>query len=193
MIRTLFFAAIAVLFAAPAYAASIGSYPHVFVDDGCTDSYNAPGTYTQAQAALGLRAAVQTSGASDYGCDHDPRIRETALVADTTFGPFRMPLGTTGILVYADANTVSGGTDTWAIEILRARPVDRVVVIAATTASQATQGDKIFGFHPLLEAAVSNLSATGEIDIVMPRIFWIRMQLGTATSWDGTLSWEPLP
>jgi hypothetical protein len=189
MIRALFFAVIAVLFAAPAYAASVGNYPNVFVDDGCTDSFNAPATRATALLALALQPAIQTSGSADIGCDHDPRIRETAIVADTTFGPFKMPAGKTGIIVFADANTVSGGTDTWTIEIMRARPVDMVAVVAATTGSQATQGDKSFGFHPLLQHAVSMSTATEEIDATIPRMFWIKLNLGTATSWDGTLSW----
>ena len=189
MKRTLFLAVLAVIFASPAYAASVGHYPQVFLDDGCTDAYNAPGTYTVAQAALALQPAVQTSGAADIGCDHDARIRETALVADTTFGPFRMPKGKTGIIVFADANVVSNDTDTWTIEILRARPVDMVAVVVATTGSQATEGDKSYGFHPLLMHAVSASTATEEVDVVVPNMFWIKLNLGTATSWDGTLSW----
>jgi len=190
---TFLFAVIAVLIAAPAYAASVGHYPAVMLDDGCTDSYNAPGTYTQAQAALVLLPATQTSGSADYGCDHDARIRETALVADTSFGPFNMPTGATGITVFADANVVSNNTDTWTIEILADRPVDRVAYIVATTGSQATEGDKHYGFHPLLEAAVSTSTATEEIDVIMPTIFWIKLNLGTATSLDVTLSWAVLP
>jgi hypothetical protein len=189
MKRVLFFAAIAVLFAAPAYAASIGHYPHVLVDDGCTDSYNAPGTYTQAQAALALPPAIQTSGSADVGCDHDARIRETALVADTTFGPFKLPAGATGIIVFADSNIVSNDTDTWAIEILRARPVDRVAVVAATSSALATESDHIVGFGPDDRNAVTMSTATEEIDATVPSTFWIRLNLGTATSWDGTLSW----
>jgi hypothetical protein len=189
----LFFAAIAVLFAAPAHAASVGSYPNVFVDDGCTDSFNAPGTYAQAQAALDRlpRPAVQTTGSSDFGCDHDPRIRETAITADTNFGPFKMPHGRTGLLVFADANIVSGDTQTWVIEILRARPVDMVAVVAGASSALATEADHTIAFHPLLQHAVSMPAGAAheEVDMVIPELFWIRLNLGTATSWDGTLSW----
>jgi hypothetical protein len=131
---------------------------------------------------------VQTSGASDAGCDHDARIRETAIVADTTFGPFRMPKGKTGIIVFADANIVSGDTDTWVIEILRARPVDMVAVVVDESSALATEADHVVAFHPLLQAAVS-MTGAEEHDVVMPRTFWIKLNLGTATSWDGTLSW----
>jgi hypothetical protein len=199
MIRTLFFAAIAVLFAAPAYAASIGHYPHVFVDDGCTDSFNAPATRATALLALVLQPAIQTSGAADIGCDHDPRIRETAIVADTTFGPFKMPPGKTGIVVFADSNVVSNNTDTWVIEILRARPVDMMAVVAATSSALATEADHSVGFHPLLQHAVSMPAGAAheEVDAVIPATFYIRLNIntgvdgtgGTATSWDGTLSW----
>jgi hypothetical protein len=189
MIRVLFFAVIAVLFAAPAYAASVGHYPNVLVDDGCTDSFNAPATRATALLALALQPAIQTSGAADIGCDHDPRIRETAIVADTTFGPLKLPAGATGIIVFADSNIVSNDTDTWAIEILRARPVDMVAVVAATSSALATESDHIVGFGPDDRNAVTMSTATEEIDATIPRMFWIRLNLGTATSWDGTLSW----
>jgi hypothetical protein len=192
MIRALFLAVIAVLFAAPAYAASIGHYPYVLVDDGCTDSYNAPITANQAQAQMALQPAVQISGAADGGCDHDARIREPAIVADTTFGPFKMPAGKTGIIVFADANIVSGDTETWVIEILRARPVDMMAVVAAASSALATEADHTVAFHPLLQHAVTMPAGAAheEVDTVIPRMFWIRLNLGTATSWDGTLSWS---
>jgi hypothetical protein len=184
-------ACLLVSFAPTAHAASVGHYPWVFVDDGCTDSYNAPGTYVQAQAALVLLPAVQTSGSADIGCDHDPRIRETAIVADTNFGPFTMPKGKTGIIVFADANIVSGDTETWSIKILRARPVDMVAVIAAESSDLATEADHSVGFHPLLQAAVTMPAGAAheEVDAIIPRVFWIQLELVSATSWDGTLSW----
>jgi hypothetical protein len=189
MIRALFLAVIAVLFAAPAYAASIGHYPHVLVDDGCTDSYNAPTSAATAAAQLALQPQIQTSGTSDAGCDHDARILEIAIVADKTFGPLKLPAGATGIIVFADANIVSNDTDTWTIEIMRARPVDRVAVIAATSSALATESDHIIGFGPDLRNAVTMSTATEEIDATVPSTFWIKLNLGTATSWDGTLSW----
>jgi hypothetical protein len=140
---------------------------------------------------------VQTSGAADAGCDHDARIREVAITADTTFGPFRMPAGKTGIIVFADSNVVSNDTDTWIIEILRARPVDMMTVVAAASSALATEADHSVGFHPLLQHAVSMSTATEEIDATIPAVFYIRINIntgvdgtgGTATSWDGTLSW----
>jgi hypothetical protein len=190
MIRALFLAVIAVLFAAPAYAASIGHYPYVLVDDGCTDSYNAPITSTEANAQLALQPVVQTSGSADGGCDHDARIREPAIVADTTFGPLRLPAGATGIIVFADANDVTADAGTWTIEILRARPVDMVAVVAATTASQNSEGDVSFGFGPDDRNAVTMSTNSAEIDATVPSTFWVKLKLGTATAWDGTLSWS---
>jgi hypothetical protein len=189
MKRIIFLAVLALIFASPAYAASVGHYPSVFVDDGCTDDFNAPGTRTQALAALVLSPAVQTSGASDIGCDHDPRIRETALTESTTFGPFKMPHGRTGIIVFADANDVTADAGTWTIEILRGRPVDMVAVVAATTASQNSEGDVSFGFGPDDQNAVTMSTNAAEIDATIPSTFWIKLKFGTATAWEGTLSW----
>jgi hypothetical protein len=192
MKQGLFLAVLAVLIASPAYATSLGHYPNVLIDDGCTDSFNAPATRAAALLALALQPAIQTSGAADAGCDHDPRIRETAIVVDdTTWGPFKMPAGKTGLLVFADANVVSGDTETWVIEIIRARPIDMVAVVAAASSALATEADHTIAFHPLLQHAVSMPAGASheEVDAVIPSLFYIRLNFGTATSWDGTLSW----
>jgi hypothetical protein len=94
MRRFILFLVTGVLFAAPAWAADTNVYPRTLVDSTCTDTEDTPAA-TATTSVVGFEGrqpapAAQTSGSADGYCDNDSRIlaSSTAIVADTTFGPF---------------------------------------------------------------------------------------------------------
>lgn len=171
----------------PAMAVDTTSYPHVLLDSSCTDANDAPA----ASAGGSIKPAPQTAGPADGFCDHDSRILTGALTADTVFAPLYLPSGAMGILVYTDADAVSNDTDTWTVRLRTYRTFDDVTVVADQTASQATEGNKSFGFMPFALAADSG-SITAEVDVVVPRKFAIELELVSATSWTGDIFWDVL-
>jgi len=180
----LFLMALAVLFATPALAANEGYYPSTVVDANCTDTNDTPA----AAGEVGARPGYQTSGSADGYCDHDSRILEEPVTADTTFGPFKLPPGSTGIVLFVDPDAVSGDTDTWKFDVLVNKPDDGTKVAVATTGSVATEGDKSYGFLPALQGASSG-AATADVDVFVPVTFYILLDVISATSWDGSVSW----
>jgi len=180
----LFWVLAAFVLALPAQAANEGHYPSTIVDANCTDARTTPAAAGQTAA----RPEIQISGTADGYCDHDSRIRKSAITADTTFGPFTMPPGSRGILLFVDADTVSNDTDTWSIDLAVVKPDSLAKVVVDSTASQATEGDKSFGFVPALMGADTG-AATGDIDVFVPKQFYLVLNLGTATSWAGSISW----
>ncbi len=182
--RLLFLILALLLIAAPAFAINEGHYPKTVFDTNCTDTNDTPA----APGEVGARPGVQTSGSGDGFCDHDSRIVSAAVTADITFGPFALPNGATGIIVWVDADVVSNDTDTWDIDILIQKPHDLAFVALDSSGSQSTEGAKSFGFSPALLSADNG--ATTQIDVSMHPVFFIRLDLGTATSWDGSISWR---
>ena len=80
----LFWAAVFLL-ALDASAVDDTAFPHTLVDSACTDTNDTP----TAVVGGGARSvAPQISGSADGFCDHDSRIREAAIVANTTGGPY---------------------------------------------------------------------------------------------------------
>ena len=168
-------------FALPAHAVNEGIYPRTVYDTNCTDAFNVP-----AAGSIGVRPSPQISGSADSRCDHDSRILAAAVTADTTFGPFTLKSGQRSVVVYVDADVVSNDTDTWNIRILEKRPHDLVVRPVHAVADQTTEGNKTYLFAPsgFTYGAVT-VTVNGEI----PAVFFIELNVVTATSWDGSISW----
>jgi len=183
MTRNLLACAVLLLFAWPAIAANEGHYPNTVMDAGCTDLYDAP-----AAGSGSARPSVQTSGDPDGYCDHDSRIREAAAAADLVFGPFFMPSEALGVIIYADADIVSNDTDTWQVRIIEYRPHDAVLRAVHNPGEQATEGDKLFIIGPTGHKDLGAVTAT--VSANMPKAFYIQLDLVTATSWDGSISWR---
>lgn len=183
-IRLWIFALFALLLFAPSAAQAIneGHYPATFMDINCTDTEDTPA----AAGAVGARPAAQTSGSADGFCDHDSRIKNAPITVDTTFGPFVMPSGSIGILIHVDADVVSNDTDTWRLRIGIKKPHDGAVFFYANTGSQSTEGTKVLGF---VDAAQGSSGGT-DVNISMHPVFYIQLDLTTATSWDGSISWR---
>ena len=174
---------IALLFAA-FDASATGNYPGILMDSSCTDTEDTP---AEAQAGtFAVRPLVQLTGSLDGFCDHDSRVLSGPVTADTQFGPFKRDPGAVGFLLFVDADVVSNDTDTWQFDIKIQRPHEAVKHIIKSTASQNTEGNSLFAFLPLLQAADAGTAT--EIDVIMHEVFWITLELGTATSWDGNIS-----
>ena len=184
MKRLLLFALFAALFAWPALAVNDGSYPQTILDDTCTDSNDTPA----AQTGGWVRPPVQASGSADGFCDHDSRIRETALTASTEFGPFTLPNGTRGVVLIVDANVVSNDTDTWRPALSFMIPATQSTTTLALGASTATEAVHYFSFAPG-EYATPAIVGVANVDVAVPRRFYINLNLQTATSWEGIISW----
>lgn len=170
--------------ATPTPPANAGSYPATLMDSPCTDSYNVPA----AQTGGSIGPAAQTSGTGDGFCDHDSRIVSAAQTANEVFGPFRFGPTSTGIIVFVDADTVSNDTDTWQIDILMVKPDNASTMVLGSSAEQSTEDAFSFGFLPALQSADSGAGA--DTDVSMQDWFYIRLTLGTATSWAGSISWR---
>jgi hypothetical protein len=130
---------------------------------------------------------VQETGSGDGLCDHDSRIVQAAITADTVFGPFKMPPGTRGIIIWADADVVSNNTDTWQIRIVDYRPHDNLFRPIHNPGSQSTEGAKSFIIGPAYDKGLGSVTAT--VTGNLPRPFWIQLELLSASSWAGSLSW----
>lgn len=159
-------------------------YPQVLMDSGCIDTNNVPA----AQTGGSIRPAAQTSGTGDGYCDHDSRVREAAITADTSFGPFKRKPGRMGVRVFADSDVVSGDTNTWSLEILAARPHEPAVFDVVETEELATEANHVVSFGPNLLYDVAGVGNSNN-NCAIPPTFYINMKFGTATSWDGNISW----
>jgi len=170
------------LWALPAFAINEGHYPQTIVDTNCTDSEDTPAAAGQ----TGARPQVQTTGDADGFCDHDSRIIAAPITVDTIFGPFKIG-GSAAIIIWVDADVVSNDTDTWAIRTVTYRPHDNVRDPIHAIPNQSAEGDVIFIIGP---AGWANLGASDD-DVVgnLTEPFFIELDLVTATSWDGSISW----
>jgi hypothetical protein len=182
--------AFVVLWASAALAVNQEYFPETVYETNCTDIFSVP-LFSDGPGA-GARPEVQISGAGDNWCDHDSRILARPLTADTLFGPFVMPSANKNIIVYVDADVVSNDVDTWQIRITENRPHDGVLRAIHNPGSQATEGDRTFIFGPIggTGGSENNLAATASVAGAMPKVFYIQVDLLTATSWDGSISWR---
>ena len=186
MRRALLLAFLIALWAFPAFAVNEGHYPQTIVDTNCTDAQNTPA----APGEGGARPQVQTSGSADGYCDHDARIVAAAITVDTVFGPFKTG-GSAAVVIWADADVVSNDTDTWQIDIIFYQPHDNTLRIAHAVATQTTEGNKYFIIGPAGWDDIGVQPApTANIVGNLPDPFYIQLKLGTATSWDGSISWR---
>jgi len=141
-------------------------------------------------------AFVQTTGSSDGLCDHDLRIVKGPLTEDTVFSTMARIPGQHGIVVFADADTVSNDTDTWSVRLRAYRPHEPAVAFNLCSADAiATEGNKLLGFGPPLyvnpvftSVTMCDTPATGA---ALPKYWHLMLDLGTATSWGGNISWVP--
>ena len=183
MARTILLAILVALWALPAFAVDTTRYPQVLMDSTCTDTNDTPA----AQSGGSTRPAVQTSGSADGYCDHDSRIREATLTADTVWGPFFRAPDMVGVRLYLDADDVTADAGTWNIEILHLRPHEAVYDVIGTKQFSA-EGNITTSFGPTL--LYNQVASTGtETAAAIPQRFYIRYTEGTATAWDGNMSW----
>jgi hypothetical protein len=172
------------LWAFPAVAVDTTRYPSTIVEQTCTDSFDTPA----AQDGGDVRPAVQTSGSGDDRCDHDSRIlTDAALVADTTFGPFKGGKAACWI-IFADGNTVTGGDTKWGIIIQAAQPHDlaKETLDASTLVTGVTDSVWMVGLP-----TGHSFTVTEDLNLRLPRLWYLVLDLNTATSWLGEISMVP--
>jgi len=178
-IRLLFWAMALILFLAPTAQASDATYfPNVLIDNTCTDSFDTPGN-----GSGSVRPAIQTSGSGDGYCDHDSRILEGAVAADTVFTVPAKPGHCYMILAYATAAT--GGDTKWRINILTkntatgaARDMDSSALLTGNT-----NGLFIVGSATAFAGTITEV-----LTVPVTNPMYVELDLNTATSWTGNIS-----
>lgn len=183
MTRTILLALLVALWALPATAVDVGHYPSTLVDDTCTDSNDTP-----AAGPKGMRPAVQISGSADGFCDHDSRIIEVAIEANAVFGPFKRAPDSRGIVIFADANVVSNDTETWKVALQVMIPATGTLTTVGLGTERATEALHLNGFGSG-EYGTPAMTGVSHIDVALPLVFYINLNLVTATSWEGLISW----
>lgn len=149
--KTILYAILVVLFAAPALAADTNVYPDVLMDSTCTDLFDAPENYTPGLTRLGgggpqvgSESLIQLTGDPDGFCDNDSRIIAGDIVADTVFGPIEIPQGTRCLIIHVDVGAIAGGSSDWSLEPGYLAPVTGVFRRTDVFATQSSTGIDIF-------------------------------------------------
>jgi len=168
-----------------AYAVDGDHYPNVLMDSACTDTEDTP-----AAQAGGPRPLIQLTGSLDGFCDHDSRILTGPISADTQFGPFKLEPGAIGLRIWLDSDNVTADTATWTINLKVKRPHEATFYTIVSSASFATEANHVLVFVPAAQAEGGITTASQEIDIAIPEVFYLVLNLGTATAWDGNISME---
>jgi len=159
-------------------------YPNVLVDQTCADNYDTPAAATAATKSV--RPTAQTSGSSDTFCDHDSRIRTGAITGDTTFGPFSRYHFGNCVYIFADGNTVTGGDTKWRLQIKATQPHNSEAQALDNSASGTGAEDLVVavGTTTAVDAAyVGDFMA-----LPLPDLWYLLLDLNTATSWTGEIS-----
>jgi len=181
--KNIFLFFVALLVASVAWAVDDTTWPKTIIDSTCTDSYDtlAWGTGT---------VYVQTSGSADTLCDHDYRILKGPITADTVFLMPQLPPGSHGIMLFIDADTVSNDTDAWGVLARVYRPHEPgLPQTLTTTGSKSAEGNYLFAIGPPLYIDPAYSGAT-HLDVAFPMVpFHFYLNLITATSWGGNISW----
>jgi hypothetical protein len=185
--HTILFAALLALLlfvAGDASAVNEGNYPTTLVDANCTDTEDTAGEFV-----FGSQF-VQETGSADGLCDHDSRIIQAAITVDTNFGPLKLPVGTRCIVVWSDGDVVSNDTQSWRINLVTIRPHDGSFQAIAFGETNSTEADHDVSFCPGEYANPAASAITiGNKDVPVPRTFYIQLDMMSATSWAGSLSW----
>ena len=181
--RRLILAVTVLLLAAPAWSIDTNVYPSTLMDQSCTDANDVPAAETLALAYFNqsnVAAAVQTSGNPDGFCDNDSRIKTGAIAAVASFGPFS-GVGVKGLYIFVDADTVTGGTTAWRVDLYGRKPHDGVAIIHDYSTGLTGTGDVIIVQGTDVGAASA---ADNSLDTGVPDIFYIKLALpgGGATS-----------
>ena len=163
------FALLALFCVSAAYAAT--EYPSTLVEQTCTD--------TESTASTGY---AQSGGSTDKKCDHDRRILTGAIVADTTFGPFP---GGRCVYIFADGNTVTGGDTKWHFTINAKQPHNAEIQWVDISDVYTGAADSV-----LLVGVGTDSDTDGayELDIPLPNLWYLILDLNTADSWTGEIS-----
>jgi hypothetical protein len=194
----------ALLFATPAFAAEPQHYPSVLIDADCADSFNAGGVSSIITSRFWTSTnQTQTTGTADGLCDIDNRIlaSTTAITADKSFGadgttaavPFDLPVGSVGLLIHADGDTVSGGITDWKVCVLEDMLHEsgtKKVVWCGGTNTGTTDQFLMVGALGVGTTSISTLVTYTSHIAVLPRHFYLQLDLISATSWAGSLSWQ---
>jgi hypothetical protein len=198
MYRFILFWALMVLLAAPAFAADTNRYPYTLIDQTCTDSYDVPAATTPGLVTIGIGGAyqpppaAQISGSGDGYCDNDSRIVTGNITADTLFGPFQLPEGARGFLLFWDLITISGGATNdmnFRIYVKKPHNLEDAQISAVTTTIDAA-ADVYYDFGPApLDRALQGPAS--EVAVIFPKPFYIHLNVLTATLVNGELSIMP--
>jgi hypothetical protein len=181
------------LLAVPAWAVDTTVYPQTLVDSTCTDSEDVPTAVTPGTSHLGRfnpKPAIQLTGSADGFCDHDSRIRTTAVTpfaADVDFGPFAKG-DIQGIFLYVDGDAVTGGDTKYQMSLLGVKPHDGALIVLQTATEATGNGNVIFAFG----SELGTPTPTVEAEAPLPKTFYIQLDLNTADSWDGDISMQPI-
>ena len=192
MYRFILYRAMLVMLAAPAWGVDTTKYPSTLVDSTCTDTEDTPAATTLGAVGFGgyiPAPTVQLTGSADGYCDHDSRIlaSSTAIVADTTFGPFSGK-GIKGFILYADGDAVTGGDTNYHIDIGVKKPHDGVVIEIDVGDDKTANGNVTFSFG----TDVGTPSQGGDRTLVpLANTFYIILDIDTADSWAGDISLIP--
>jgi len=167
------------LWAAPALAINTTHFPSTLMDSTCTDTEDTPAPVSGGST----RPAVQLTGTADGFCDHDSRIVTGAVTADTNWDINKKDCASG--FIHVDANTVSNDTDTWQIKLLIQKPHDLAFVQLENSGSQAVEGVTKYAFGQI---GVTSTQIKTVMNVVLPAVFRIQLDVVTATSWAGNIS-----
>ena len=102
----------------------------------------------------------------------------------TTFGPFD-GAGLRGILVYADGDDVTGGDTKFYISLAVPKPHDGAVVALDIAAQLTGNGNRDILFGVDIGTPSGDTEA---LAVPIPKVFYVVLDLDTATSWGGDFS-----
>lgn len=179
--------------AIPALALEPQKYPDTLIDANCADNFNAGGITSVFRFAT---LQTETTGIANGKCDSDDRILTGAQTADVIKGPFSS-LGSRGVVVQADADTVSGGTSSWAVCVSRDLPHEPGTYRTACCTTAVTGATDNHYFLGNLGSVVTagNTQYTASVSCPIPSTFYLHLDIaggigqGDATSWAGSFSW----
>ena len=193
MYRFILFWALLVLIAAPALAADTNKYPATLVDVTCTDTEDTPAAVTPGLTHFhkyNPKPAVQLTGSADGFCDNDSRIVATvatAITADATFGPFN-GRGVKGIFLYVDGDAVTGGDTKYHMALAGQKPHDGAVIELDYTGFATGNGVVVYTIGTTIGTPNGD---TEGLEVQIPNVFYILLDLNTADSWQGDISILP--
>lgn len=178
-----------------ASAANTNKYPDTLVDQTCADDNDVPAAVTPELTVIGGSptihapgALVQLSGSADGFCDNDSRIIATiasGISADTRFGPFSMPLNYPILFGMFEGSAVTGGDTKWRVRFEILKPHEAEFLAAGFDTTLVTGNVDLY-FAAGLNTTIA--FAGEDLDAAMPRVFYMLLDLNTATSWTGDAS-----